>query len=182
METVSKIQKKRGRPRSDVAELSKKMPYNDGCPRTQMNFTYQTFCTSLLGEEKERIALSGKGDGKLRRGYQKMATEVGRLINEEIGMLADKDNPDCKNIRKTIIDAFDSGRSCNDIAIHFRNIRLGERTGNTSALHRQLLRDISTFWNAFPKTSMESIVHELELVILSIKKAKGEIIDDEIEC
>ena len=171
MEKVSQI-KKRGRPKSEVGVFANKLPSTgaEGCSRTLMSFAYQTICTSLLGEDHDRIAYSGKNDGHLRSGYKKMAVEVGRLINAEWGLYCDTNNSYCQGIREIIVKAFDSGHSCYDITIHFRNIRLGKRVGNTPALRRQIMRDIFTFWNNFPKTSMESIVDELEIVILSVKK------------
>ena len=172
METFSEIKKKRGRPKSEVNLFANKLPGAEGCTRTLMGFAYQTICGTLLGEDHDRIALSGKNDGRLRSGYNKMAIEVGRLVNAEFGLYCDTNNSYCQEIRKIITEAFDSGCSCNELAFYFRELRLGERVGNTSALCRLILRDVDTFWNMFPKTSMKSIVNTLELAILSIKKTE----------
>ena len=173
-ENISK--KKRGRPKgfgSRNLELNGFAYTVDGGHRTKINWVFMLQALRLVrdaGEEVQRIVWGSTaddieaGNAKFPPGWRTYAPEIGRFLQA----IDSEEKPD---VLKVIVDARQRGLSWNDIAAHYRALRLGEKSGNEDALMNALLRAVNQFRKQFPKTPDHVCVNAASRVVKAMTGA-----------
>ena len=158
-ETVSK--KKRGRPLSRQSSELAGIPgcfLPEGCRRTRINsmFSQEVLCMFNHATKKIQRIVWGCTSDEIMSGSKDFGPGW-RTYTPEIGRYIAECDDEAGDVRNCIIDARKRGLSWSDIAAHFRKLRLGEKSGNKSALTADLCRTINQFRKQFPKTSDEIV-------------------------
>ena len=143
----------------------------EGGHRTQVNWVFMLDVLRLVLDASEDVQRTvwgctsddvNSGKAKFPPGWTTFAPEIGRYI-------ADADDDEKQNVLNVIVDARERGLTWSDIGAHFRNLRLGEKTGNRDALVSALCRTVDHFRKQFPKTSDHVFVEALRIVLMAVR-------------
>lgn len=175
---------RRGRPRSwrsvwaDDARMRGLTPDSCRSSRSRLNWT---LLVSVVGiarqhlDDDERLVLWGATEDELRRGapwpkgWQLAAYEIGRLVDEH----AD-DHTAGARFLGAAVDARRRGVSWRDIRAHFREQRLGKRSGDSVSLLLTLARAVDEYRSQYPATTRRQIVAAVEGLLASVRDDEQE--------
>lgn len=150
-------EKQRGRPKGAAArrlDSGGMLSPIEGCRRTQLNTVvgYEALRIVLDADAETQRAILGqtgddidRGKARLPKGWWTAATEIGRFV------LASPDEEDFA--LDCLLDARRRSVSWSAIRDHFRQMRIGKRTGSEAALLKSLARAIDEFRQRYPGTA-----------------------------
>jgi hypothetical protein len=173
MENLSK--KKQGRPQSDRRKAAEEicrdtMP--NACTRTLVDELYfsQMIVEIKEGDQDIERDIFGNAYGKScpPKGLKTAAVQACRWV-ESVGETDDA----FTSAIKTMAEARRDGIPFGTIARHFKKLRLGEREGTTKGAYRKFCTAIDDYRKSFPKTSDETLVNALRILLAQLTDDEG---------
>lgn len=158
--------KHRGRPKSNRrawADDMQPIMHVEGVTRTRVNRAYAAATLSLFHEdEAAHLQVFGATSDEITAGVKGFPR--GWITGcQEIGRYLDTNEAARDQVKTFIVNARQAGWTFTDIGVRCRELRLGQRQGNSTSLANIIIRAVNEYRKKFPKTDIDTALRALRL-------------------